>query len=225
MRRTENAEISTSLDAPPPGLGERPTYPSVRRAYVRHDPTRLREAILAAATAEFLAKGYAGARIAAIASAARANKRMIYLHYGSKPDLHRAVLDRELRRLRSAEAAIRVTGPPLEAIRQLFTALFACYADHAVLLTRLAQDWPDALDGWTAEGGSPAVESADRIIGAGVDAGVFSRRVSAQQLCAAAMALATSAVPQDLAPGQRVKLFESMVLACLRARAQADEGR
>ena len=49
------------------------------------DATRAR--ILDAAVAEFSARGLAGARIDRIAEAAAANKRMIYVHFGSKDGL------------------------------------------------------------------------------------------------------------------------------------------
>src|SRR4051812_47802938 len=48
--------------------------------------------ILAAATKEFARKGISGARIDAIASRARTNKRMLYYYFGSKAELFREVL-------------------------------------------------------------------------------------------------------------------------------------
>lgn len=49
--------------------------------------------ILAAAVGEFADHGYSGARIDRIASAAKANKSMIYAYYGSKELLFDAVID------------------------------------------------------------------------------------------------------------------------------------
>jgi len=48
--------------------------------------------ILAAAAAEFAARGYAGARVDRIARRARVNKAMLYYHFGSKRALYRALL-------------------------------------------------------------------------------------------------------------------------------------
>ena len=58
----------------------------------RRDPVRTRERILRAARREFVAKGFAGARVDAIARAASVNKRMLYHYFGSKEGLYRATL-------------------------------------------------------------------------------------------------------------------------------------
>jgi AcrR family transcriptional regulator len=60
------------------------------------NPKATRDRILKAATREFAAKGVAGARVDAIAARAKANKRMLYHYFGSKADLFREVLRREL---------------------------------------------------------------------------------------------------------------------------------
>jgi len=57
---------------------------------------RTREKILAAALAEFSARGFAGARVDAIAKRARVNKRMLYYCFGAKQDLYREILRRKL---------------------------------------------------------------------------------------------------------------------------------
>jgi len=56
------------------------------------DPVRTRERILRAARREFVAKGFAGARVDAIARAACVNKRMLYHYFGDKEGLYRATL-------------------------------------------------------------------------------------------------------------------------------------
>ena len=56
------------------------------------DPVRTRERILRAARREFVAKGFAGARVDAIARSAAVNKRMLYHYFGDKEALYRAVL-------------------------------------------------------------------------------------------------------------------------------------
>lgn len=55
------------------------------------DATRRR--VLHAAKAEFARLGFAGARVAAIAARAHANKQLIYHYFGSKENLYVAVLD------------------------------------------------------------------------------------------------------------------------------------
>src|SRR5262249_56032790 len=63
---------------------------------VARDPQRTRERILAAALAEFSAKGLAGSRVDAIARRAPVNKRMLYHYFGNKDDLFREIINRNL---------------------------------------------------------------------------------------------------------------------------------
>lgn len=56
------------------------------------DPERTRRRILDAALKEFAIRGFAGARVNAIARRAKANKRMLYHYFGDKEGLFRAVL-------------------------------------------------------------------------------------------------------------------------------------
>ncbi len=60
------------------------------------DAAATRARILDAATAEFSAHGLAGARIDRIAEDAAANKRSIYVYFGSKEGLFHAALERVL---------------------------------------------------------------------------------------------------------------------------------
>ena len=65
----------------------------------QRDLNRSRERILASATKEFAAKGFAGARTRSIARRARINEQMIFHCFGSKAGLYRSVLDKELRHI------------------------------------------------------------------------------------------------------------------------------
>ena len=58
-----------------------------------------RERILEAATAEFAARGIAGARVDRIAQAAGSNKNLIYVYFGDKETLFAAVLQRNVARI------------------------------------------------------------------------------------------------------------------------------
>src|SRR5438552_16828515 len=60
------------------------------------DPRRTQEQILAAALKEFSARGFAGARVDAIARRAAINKRMLYHYFGNKEGMFRAVLRRKI---------------------------------------------------------------------------------------------------------------------------------
>ena len=75
---------------------------------VRRDPERTKRNILAAAVAEFTAKGLAGARVDAIARRARANKRMIYAYFGNKEALWLAALESVYARMREEERGLSV---------------------------------------------------------------------------------------------------------------------
>jgi AcrR family transcriptional regulator len=58
----------------------------------RRSSTDSRAAIFRAAALEFADRGYDAARTDRIAARARVNKAMLYYHFGSKRDLHRAIV-------------------------------------------------------------------------------------------------------------------------------------
>lgn len=66
------------------------------------DPARTQARILSAATREFAAKGFAGARVDAIARRARINKRMLYHYFGDKKGLFKATFTKRLLEKRRA---------------------------------------------------------------------------------------------------------------------------
>ena len=68
--------------------------------------------ILAAAEHHFAAQGMAGARTEQIATAAHANKAMLYYYFGNKRHLHRAVLENLFRQLRTAYMIRSANNPP-----------------------------------------------------------------------------------------------------------------
>jgi AcrR family transcriptional regulator len=85
-----------------------------------NDPERTMAGIMSVATQEFAAKGFAGARIDAIADATHTSKRMIYYYYGSKEGLYLAVLEDAYRRIRATEAELHLQDlPPVDALKAL----------------------------------------------------------------------------------------------------------
>ncbi|MGH7281449.1 MAG: TetR/AcrR family transcriptional regulator [Polyangiaceae bacterium] len=60
------------------------------------DPEKTKARILAAATNEFAAKGFAGARVDTIARRAKSNKRMLYHYFGDKKALFEATVGKLL---------------------------------------------------------------------------------------------------------------------------------
>lgn len=81
---------------------------------------RSRERILSAALKEFAAKGFAGARVDAIARRANINKRMLYHYFGAKDDLFKAVLQKKLCERRAL--AETLSGEPEDTLPFWFEA-------------------------------------------------------------------------------------------------------
>ena len=73
------------------------------KARRQRQPLITQRRIIEAATAEFAAKGLAGARVEEIARKAHVNKRMLYHYFGNKEALWVEVLERAYRHIRSAE--------------------------------------------------------------------------------------------------------------------------
>lgn len=113
------------------------------------DPDRTRRRILAAALAEFSAKGFAGARVDAIARRARGNKRMLYHYFGNKADLFSAVL-----RFKMAERCSLSEGLPEDQAERLpFWFARTCEDPDGVRLL----EW-EALQ----DGNQPVIDEASR---------------------------------------------------------------
>jgi AcrR family transcriptional regulator len=80
----------------------------------QRDPERTRKLILDAATAEFAAHGYAGARISAIAARAGVNQQLISYYFDGKEGLYRALSEQ----WRQRQSELAAPGTPLpEQIR------------------------------------------------------------------------------------------------------------
>ena len=78
------------------------------KAVRSRDPEKTRARILAAATNEFAAKGFDGARVDTIARRAKTNKRMLYHYFGDKKALFEAIVGKLL-----SEKEQIFGGPPL----------------------------------------------------------------------------------------------------------------
>lgn len=95
-------------------------------------PTTARDEILDAATAEFAAKGFAGARVDEIAErTGRLSKRMIYYYFDSKEDLYLAVLERAYAAIREVERGVDVDQmAPSAALRTLAETTYVHHTTH-----------------------------------------------------------------------------------------------
>src|SRR5262245_8153814 len=100
--------------------------------------------ILAAAAAEFAARGYAGARVDRIARRARVNKAMLYYHFRSKQHLYRALLRQTSERAVQHLAAIAAAaGTPADKLDRSIAALASFIGQHshfpAIMLREIAE--------------------------------------------------------------------------------------
>jgi AcrR family transcriptional regulator len=112
-----------------------------RRTPVARDPERTQATILAAATAEFTAKGLGGARVDEIARRAGVNKRMIYHYFGDKEGLYLAVLEAAYTNIRSAERGLDLGHKdPVEGMRELVLFTWQYFIDHPEFLSLLGTE-------------------------------------------------------------------------------------
>ena len=102
--------------------------------------------ILEAATAEFAARGYDGARIEAIGRRAGVNKALLYYYFPSKGELYRRLV---LEHLSAAGATLETAAagdpPPREAIERMITALFEVLSARPEISDFVMRE---VLNGW-----------------------------------------------------------------------------
>lgn len=97
----------------------------------KRDPAGTKERILKAGLAEFGAKGYGGARTAAIAKRAKCNIRMLYHYYNGKDGLYLACLNRVYGQIRARERDLNLLGlDPVDAIARLVEFTFDHMRDN-----------------------------------------------------------------------------------------------
>jgi AcrR family transcriptional regulator len=154
----------------------------------QRDPERTKRAILEAASAEFVGKGYAGASVNEIATRANVNKRMLYHYFGKKDQLYVAVLERIYASLRGAQAQLNLVGlAPVEAIEQLILFTWDYYLQHPEFLSIMVRE--NMLEGEFVvrsdrikEMNAPLMDVLGDILKRGADEGVFRRDVDPMQL-------------------------------------------
>jgi AcrR family transcriptional regulator len=138
-----------------------------------------RERIVDAASAEFAALGFAGARVDAIAERAGINKAMLYYHVGDKRALYRAVLVRNIDRVsRHLEDALAGGGDARQRIERVIAAMSAAVRDNPdhprIVLREVASGavhLPDDVLARMLE----LVELVRRLLAEGVAAGALRR--------------------------------------------------
>lgn len=106
----------------------------------RRDADRTRQNLLDAATQHFAEHGLEGARIDEIAVEAGANKRMIYVYFGSKEDLYAEVLRSHFDRVFTALSAPDPNADPRERVRQSIRAYFHFLADNDAYVRLMSRE-------------------------------------------------------------------------------------
>jgi TetR/AcrR family transcriptional regulator len=133
--------------------------------------------ILAAAAAEFAARGYGGARVDRIARRARVNKAMLYYHFRSKQGLYRALLRDTFGRAAERLGGIAASGaPPPEQVDEVIAGIAGFIRDHqffaAIMLRELAESGAH-LDAETLSALAAVPRIVAGIIQRGVEQGAF----------------------------------------------------
>ena len=165
-----------------------PRYKESARIAGQRDPERTKRAILEAASAEFVSKGFAGASVNEIATRANVNKRMLYHYFGKKDQLYVAVLERIYASLRGAQAQLNLAGlRPAEAIERLILFTWNYYLQHPEFLSIMVRE--NMLEGEFVvrserirDMNAPLMDTLADILKRGEDEGVFRRGVDPMQL-------------------------------------------
>lgn len=138
--------------------------------------------------AEFAANGFAGGRVAAIADASGANKRMLYHYFGSKEGLYVAVLEHVYDRARSAEQALELEElPPIEAMERMVGFTFDSFVEDRSFI-RLLNDENLNQARYLKRSSrvpklhSPLIGMIERILTRGAAAGLFRPGVDPLEL-------------------------------------------
>ncbi len=98
-------------------------------SHSRHPHTVQR--ILRAAEDSFAERGLAGARIGAIARAARVNKALLYYYFSSKEELHRFTLNALFQQLREQiSSALQQPGTPTQQLLRYINSYFDFITEH-----------------------------------------------------------------------------------------------
>ena len=145
----------------------------------RRDAVRTKALILAAAAAEFSARGFSNAFVDSIAARTHVNKRMIYYYFGSKRELYIAVLKNEYGKIREAEQKLDLDHlPPVEALREYTESAFNYYRNneqfvHLVNLENVMKGRHLKASKSFQALNSPIIEVLQRILKRGVSKHIF----------------------------------------------------
>lgn len=138
--------------------------------------------LIAAALALFVEKGFAATRIEEVARRAGVSKGTLYLYFGSKEDLLKAVIREHVSReiVAGAEQLARYQGSAADLLQQVFTAWWLKTLDGPVagvfkIIVTEVRHFPDIAELWTREVRQPATQLVGSLLQRGIDAGEFRR--------------------------------------------------
>ena len=150
--------------------------------------TTTRETLLKAAIKVFGKQGLNGARVEQISRAAKSHDRMIYYYFGSKEALFVAVIEETYRRFNEAEARLALDlSQPVQALRDVIAFMWGYYQKHPEFITLLNSEnlHRGRHIGKSSKAGeysSPALEVLSRVLGSGVQAGLFRPELRARDV-------------------------------------------
>jgi len=177
-----------TLVTTPPARASKTARKGATRPPRQRDPEVTRARILEAAKMEFAKLGLAGARVEAIATRSKANKRMIYHYFGSKEELFVAVLEDAYADIRTAELKLNLDHlSPEDAIVALATHTWNYYLKNPEFMTLVnSENLHKARHLKKSERFKELhhdfISMLQRILDRGVEAGVFRSGVDARQL-------------------------------------------
>lgn len=143
------------------------------------DPAAAKQALISAAVAEFATKGFAGARVDEIATAAGVNKQLVYHYFDSKQGLYLVALESVYAEIREKEKKLTLGElEPMEAMAQLVAFSFDYLAEHPEFIALLADENRNHGAHLRASQRlqkmhSPFIEMLEATLERGVAAGVF----------------------------------------------------
>ena len=162
---------------------------TARKAGVREQSAQAtRETLLKAAIKVFGKQGLNGARVEQISRAAKSHDRMIYYYFGSKEALFVAVIEETYRRFNEAEARLALElSQPVQALRDVIAFMWGYYQKHPEFITLLNSEnlHRGRHIGKSSKAGeysSPALEVLSRVLGSGVQAGLFRPELRARDV-------------------------------------------
>lgn len=146
-------------------------------------PERRRAELLAAATAEFAAHGFAGARMQVVADRTTSNKALIYGYFGSKEGLYLAVLESLYASIRKEEQALALDAlAPEQALRRLVRFTFDYYVAHPEFVAIISNENLMSArflkqSASASAVNRPIIDTLARLLERGRKAGVFRSRL------------------------------------------------